>query len=959
MWKKYGCNKLNLKYKFDKKSNNILYGIGENKTIYKLLKFILTTIGLGAGGAAVIAQGGFLLYNLFSIPEEGKSKTHRRNLKIYDIFVSMSKLAAAGSFNLLELDKKIKTINPKTNFIKDILSVKLENNDFDSFEDQVSRIFSNETAEYVAEDFVSLFCSISDLLNDRFGTRKNIIQQTSLLSHKLSPYRKKGELKAYKDHFDSYKKTTQVLSQTQFIKYKDMHDRYMNAPNKVSKDKLLDKNPLYALYGHKDTKFYVPNDPLDKDDLENPNYRIIVPMEMNRHVQKSAIPEDLLNKIRISQQVYADDNVHRAYGQIYDSMNIQGSKVDIENKWKAYEVHMRQHSRVNNLVINPKLMKLRDDDLSQEKARSIKMALMTSIGDISELKFRPHEMDNAKISIVSGHYNSLTDIIKENPIPGAQNDYGLSPTEFRKIKRYYKHLHNIKNNDKQLDFLKEKENDLKSQRASLKNELASLGQNPIGPRPNQIDQETDNIDRELRTIYTDKWNIVNIQKGIRERLDNLKRTGGIKFNEYVMNGNLIRNIHHGGYDRNKVNDPKGLNLLGDYYDAIVKHHDTIKNRDPNVEIMKNQVHKNMQYHKHIESVYKNHYEQKEQDMFKNVEVALALGSMWAFYPVLKLSMKILPKQLSRILFDSTKVSRLFDELIGVYAGLILGSSYLVKESNAIDEKESIIKYAKTIQDLNTISSTDPLMDDIVSDVMDKLNKDSEFYSRYKPPKIDKGEINIMIDRSDVVNREEQYNELMGQYEKMKEREERFAQKRRGGLFTPKRSSDMKNRKSDDKPTSKDKRSNNRPVGVSIKRPNKKRIMNLIIENEHLNNKKLEKVKDPFVKGSYVGMMANNICSVTVEDKIKKRMHRLLCNISIRSRELGMLVSQSITLSLAFSYILQKLSSITMAHYMNYTRNATDITKIKDLCDFVSPKSRVAFKKRSSKIIYPSEVGRRF
>lgn len=162
MWKKYNCEELKLNNDSDKLIKKI-GGIMKNPVVNYTIYFILTIL---QKFAAVGASGGSAFLEVMKLTGHMKSSNGKTYGTLLDIFIAINRLADVSLTNVIRIDKKLKEINPNTNFIESLINIKF-NGDFDVFEKECEKLFVKETSDYAAEQFLVLWLVLSDFLIER------------------------------------------------------------------------------------------------------------------------------------------------------------------------------------------------------------------------------------------------------------------------------------------------------------------------------------------------------------------------------------------------------------------------------------------------------------------------------------------------------------------------------------------------------------------------------------------------------------------------------------------------------------------------------------------------------------------------------------------------------------------------------------------------------------------------
>jgi hypothetical protein len=423
------------------------------------------------------------------------------------------------------------------------------------------------------------------------------------------------------------------------------------------------------------------------------------------------------------------------------------------------------------------------------------------------------------------------------------------------------------------------------------------------------------ITRKIRDVNR-RINLTN------NNINNIKR----RFNNRI---NKFMSIHVPDldikYDIRKRKDIGEINALIDYYESIENYNLAIGNKAETLEKWTAEIHKGMNYNEMQQEVYNNFYRSKDVKLIKKYELTAVLGTVWALYPSIKFLVRVSGQGFNSVIFNPDKSTKMFDEVLGIIAGIILGPSYLSKR--VITNKEMVKKYAKEIYSTDVDDINNPIVNDIITDMVAKAKEGHKVYKKYD--KEEEKKFNILVDRSNV-------SEMKDEYENVKRRLE--MEKIRRDADKEKHAMDIKKMKR------------------KVRSGGKKRLIDNItkqkrnIKRKH-NKKKISKAlnKDEFLKGTYTGMLVNHTYGdrLTMEDKLKRKVHKLLCTLSTNTKDIGRLFTQTMTLMMSVTYIMSKLSDITFNHYQRHREQSQSIN---DICDFVKASKRIPFGKRKEEKI---------
>lgn len=299
----------------------------------------------------------------------------------------------------------------------------------------------------------------------------------------------------------------------------------------------------------------------------------------------------------------------------------------------------------------------------------------------------------------------------------------------------------------------------------------------------------------------------------------------------------------------------------------------------------------------------------------SVRIAKVMGLvlMKHTYNIIKYSISILPEKLITLLFHQNTIYNIFDEVLYVIAGLVLGTDFLAtKEPHAKLLKEYLQAEFK---------SEDPFINKLIKDKKLIVPKKYEELEDKKP-------FNIFVSEYDYLETEKKRAEdiKMRAYEREKEKEQAAAELFKGGQGHHNK--------------------NNFSVNT---RNYKKRIVSTMAISKHqigkivnsVNKRKVDKLP-----AQMSGWYAGNVFHNDISHNLKKKIHRFLCNLSANAEVVSMHFIEIINIGLALTYISSKLSAIVNDHYTTYVRRQRAFrgdSSFESFCEFVKPSRRFSTK----------------
>jgi hypothetical protein len=853
MWKNYSCAEVFPDLgEIDSKSIDVIERVTNNKKLYNILRatmFITSTI---LSGLDFTIDAGFMVHSLFG----SNADTGRKHKQIFKVIKAMVNLTKVTSLNFIALDEKIRTINPDSNFIKRILSLKF-NGDFNSFERECDDIFNKETYQYTSKDFVSLLCIlfISKYITEK--DYKSFVDQNIGILNLLSPYRSTNNKELSYDEYIKSQSFTIIANQN----YIDL----MRKNTQDTKDWKLYKN------GKEISRATA----IDEKLLKAKKYTISIPMSLSV-IAKDKIPYELYDKLIETQRHYNSRELKESIRLGYKNTEISKAKDNIEDAWNDYVLHV---TRNRKNIREKKKLRFKDDKAPSKTVDTFIKHLITSKAEIKNEELTVRSQHAEQLSIIDSSYEPLIGLLTRPEIAKLQKEKdGSTIRDMTAFNRLINEIYDM-HQTISLEYSKEKE--LEVQR-SIDVINFKISQNiDISPKIKEKLEEN----MKLKTFIISRRNELN--KNIKEKEIIIKKltTKHPGLARLVKNTKFITNIKtteipRGTNHRDIHKQFKEINALLKYYDSIKDYNTVVGGgRDITDELLIN-THAKMNYDKSMKRVFSQYRKAKEVKLFKDSAITLALGSVWATYSFFKFSINVIPTRLKSIIFDSSKSTSLFDEVIGIVAGMVLGPKYLAK--NAVTKKQLIKEYAKEIISPDKLTETDPLMNEVISDMITgKIGKTVESEEEL--------DLSVMIDK-DIKREIEQYKKI-----KM-------------------------------------------DVDPSISTKDKKKLIETMMsQNEKIKQEpdkfNKEVSKDNTLKGSYVGMISNSVSTPKISSKWKTKVHKLLCTLSLRSRNISKLLTAYLTQSLAISYVASKLTQIVMSEYIK--NKALMGNTLQDLCDYAS------------------------
>lgn len=353
---------------------------------------------------------------------------------------------------------------------------------------------------------------------------------------------------------------------------------------------------------------------------------------------------------------------------------------------------------------------------------------------------------------------------------------------------------------------------------------------------------------------------------------------------------------------------------------------------------------------------------------KSIDLNFKVGfiAITSLYDILKFSVSIIPEKIKNILFDSRESTGVFDEILGVIAGVVLGPKYMAKRGIIGKSKQELVKEYFKLENLE---------DDLFIDKIIKESQyDKEEVGAKKLFKKGEDEFNIFVTSDDFREKEEALKFTMKggvsskgldrHVKRVKNREilKELSKKKDNNDDVLNMILDFGDENTEVKPSRRKKNNPQRKnvpkvnmeafekeektsdVKVKIEKPketyvrdtfkllskSKDTILSVIDREDDLKNE--ERV--PIYSGLYAGKVFRN----DLAEAKKEKIHELLCKLSVRSEIIGVHFSESINLSLILGYFLSKTRSIIWEKYLAYVNNGGG--DFASFCKHIHPDNRI-------------------
>jgi hypothetical protein len=428
------------------------------------------------------------------------------------------------------------------------------------------------------------------------------------------------------------------------------------------------------------------------------------------------------------------------------------------------------------------------------------------------------------------------------------------------------------------------------------------------------------INKKINSLKnTNKINNGTIKINEQKIEDTLKRIKKNHFNEYliimkyyVTSESETINIPPAITPTSKISDPNLIWKVYNYYMTVEKFIKSPEQAKDKVnELFKSIEDENLQ-EKQIENnlrkEFKKLYSKSEDKFVKNVKLTSTLTFIWSLWPTLKNIFGIfIPKKHILSIFNKSELTIYMDEVIGLFAGVILGPKYLSKKS--LGKIELIKEYADTIYTSETLEEKlDPIVDEMIVTSLKKtmVRKDDEEEDPYS--------VFVDHDKKSLIDELQRLDIEKGV---------------KGGGSDPVKRYVGKYNESDRKKIIN--------YAENIKKIGKKQ--NEIIKNDKPFKEKLK--NNALTRGTYFGMINGKMIKNNITTTYKDKLFILFCQLSNNTNLISEISIAILTQILALVYMLNRLTTIVFDRYTEYkTTSKKTMKSINDICSFVSNKNNL-------------------
>lgn len=696
MWNKYSCEKFHPDLKLNKESETLIEKISKDDKLNSVLKFVLNFLGTTLTAGSWLADMGFQTYSILN-PDFHMSQDTKR---IYNVFTSASRFIGHGALNLVELDNKVKLVNPESNMINAILNIEF-NGDWSYLEKQFEDIYSKETASYQAYDYLAFICI---LINE---TTSSLMDYTKPLDSKNIM----SEFKKMKDKVQDSLRRIDNMNDEEIRQYiKDNHKEFLSERQMILIDENKDKPYLIDNFidGISDKKKAIK----DKFDKE---YKTV--LEFN---------ERDMNLLTKDERKKLESDLQRVY-------NMQSSKKDLLNFFSGVSSNpsktlgIQSDSKVINTLTSLFSYDIKDITKEQIKEGRIPEELIKKV-------LTEHERGEIRKVFATSKYTN-TEYTKESAELGKALT-GIMGNDFEKI-RYDKLTRNT----------------IETVRLFLYNKK---------PKIARKDKPSD----------ADMGKAMEIVRLIYEKIGQPTTENGPLSYEDARYYELLS---LDPMPPVPATDVKIFETVKDYYQLYFNYNEGRENLTKDIEFQQYLAAAKNIKDSNIDSIVDTYNKDKRLSIVRNASITAYLGALAAIYPVLSVILRLSGKNVTTSFLNYKKLANLFDEVIGIVGGIMLGKSFL-RNDNPSDLKA----YAKDYYNLSSLpKDNDPLLEDLSLHMIGEMKKIPE---RFKDKgKEEKKEFNLIKDDIDISDIVSEHDKIEKEMEKLQKKDFHEGDKKRGGF----------------------------------------------------------------------------------------------------------------------------------------------------------------------------------
>lgn len=964
MYKTYKCEELGIK-RIPNETIHIISKILSNKYVSSGLRWILlifhAIFTVSKMGYSTIA----LLTEIFGKSKPQKSLKDRSVSNVIKwSMLDMLRILDTISYTILRLDQKAKELDPNGNWFKKLLSVKFKG-DFEEFEDECNEIIDKDLFESTTVlDIANIWCSLTILTKKLVSESKvdvdveKEIGSLSILNWNIVKNNLdvgKIESTKYSDYIESKIEGDIILYSKREIKERKFQI-IRNIEGNVQHIKEVGGKGFNITYKDHDEEgksdMYTSDDYTKKGNLSDDD---IV------YLSKRDLDSDDLKKANMTIGYGYKKRENKRYEIIKGNMKNKIPEELTKDMLKKYNLSEDELNKVNlNKTDYEAKRKIYEQEYLIYKRNNERIINKSEYKDFLRMilpYYKKNFFDWFSEFIKNFDYRTISGMVNLKTYENKPNYYNIDAANSRilidnfSILDTYKHyLNNI------VDIYVIQK--VVPSKLKLDNTLAEYQE--------RFCEKIDTMQRNIIYFYFEESFNVNI--------------GNILRNETV---NVKWELENKYIDKEIYVNRKLSNLM--FLDSISD----------------NEIKKKTQREKYFNE------EMFRAKNMKEIDLNSTLGfiGITSIYDVIKFSLSILPEKVRTILWNSNTSTNLFDEILGLLAGLVLGPTYMAKKGLSGKTKAELIKEYIKLEGVED----DLFINKIIKE--QKYDIEAEGLKKMKKKEDEKEEFNIFATTKEF--KEKQVQEDIKKISLVKEQWEKKSIKGGSDRLSSKKKikflldnlgkapkvpkdpkltrryiENIKNKNPDNTviinvpaTTKKDrniinkspkrkqiskKRFNNLQfnykkykesnINVNIIPPiegntYKKDIFNIISKNkEKIENiiDKSDELKQNERTAIYTGLYAGKVFKNDLKDAWRDKVHKVLCKLSVRTEIIGTYLSEATNMTLILLYFLSRTRTIVWEKYLSFKKDNPK-SEYKDFCEFVNPKNRIKFYARGKKI----------
>lgn len=902
MYYKYGCQRF---YK-QSESVSLVDRLAKNKDLYDTISIALRVIGYA--GTTIYNAGTFAM-DFFSAFNPGIEISKNYQMQ-FNLFLNITKIVGFSATSLIDLDRKMKEIDPNNNFMSALGSIKWSGS-MKNLEMEFDRIYDRETARYTSAEWLSLVCILFDVTTDHLVKSEDLIERRSIDS----------VVKEVRDAHEKRKKKYSFIDEGGNLTSSD--DKYKDLVGYAAAQEFR-KNQIRSMW------------------LSDPRFLEYKGIEKNRGLAETIVFE------RFAAEFDTEMKKYKTYGQ---------KLKDYDEEYEKFLPSQRSADQ-----------RLSTSDLN---AKQKEIYLKHLKEPVDEIRITHAMQDEKNMGVGKGifldslPYAKIEDYESKKIMSGSYT--GKMPINImNKMQEYHA-------KEKLNQMFTYHNSEIKAEEAKYsvaKSKLIGAIELDTPDRGLMVyDENTQG--RTWLTIEEGLESFMNRKSQIKSTLSKLNifrvtdardiRQTMSKEGLDVVPSELVRPIriallnyygHSNPGLRSYRHAYKGIEdaipiksrisarraswfILKEFLDALVSFTEALSNNRERYEAENALGESREEFRRGMEKCIRHYNRDRKISIIRNLSVAGLLGFSAGIYPIMKLIFNLGGRGLSSLFFDRESSQNFIEEVLGFIAGLFLGEGYISPD------------YRRMISD-PAIDTSDDFVRDAIDAAIEQSKKNTKMF---KPE--EKLEINPILDKKDTEEARDTVEKLRRQYESetgidplegdpIGQNVAKKARLARG----PKRERRRGGPEDTVLPPDQRATETRTPETRAPDQVEEAKLILAVDKHPELN------IADASTKGAILGDTIRKATKRTVpldvREKIntptfKDKIHKLLCFFSSRSGEMAANFTDFFTLTMFVSYLFNRMSTDVILAYVK-NRRLIGSDRIEDICTFVQPLKQFSLNK---------------